>query len=104
FGRAGGGNERLSRARGPPGSSGLGNEPGMDPAEMFGAALVLQPEPEIVPAAVRTVKLSTSRFFRRIHSGPSAVRSLDGRGHREVRRKFADVVNRIPCGSRRASP
>jgi len=43
-----------------------------------GAGPVLQPEPEIAPAAVWTVKLSTNWFFKRIHSAPSVVRPLDG--------------------------
>jgi hypothetical protein len=37
-------------------------------------------------AAVRTVKLSTSYFFGGVFLAPSAVRSVDFRDHKEVRR------------------
>jgi hypothetical protein len=41
---------------------------------------------ETVAAAVRTVKLATSYFFGGEILSPSEVRSLDFRGHKEVRR------------------
>jgi hypothetical protein len=74
----------LLEALAPSRSCGLGNERATDPAERFGAAPGCRRGPEIVPAAVRTVKLSTSYCCGAILS-PSGARPLDGGGRREVR-------------------
>jgi len=84
-----------------------GDGSGIEPAKMFGAvrgslshtpaaSAAVRPlmggvaeakSAETPHAAVRTVKLSTSYFFGGDFLAPSALRPLDLRGHKEVRRR-----------------
>ena len=72
-----------------------GNGSRIEPVKMFGAVrgspsrVTKARSVEIVPASVRIVKLSTSYFFGGEFLSPSEVRSLDFRGHKEVRRRLS---------------
>lgn len=94
IGRCGGTSVFLGRQGFGPGQRGLGNEPALEPVKMFGAVrgyasrASASRNAETVPAAVRTVKLSTSYFLAETILSPSGVRPLDGLGHKEVRRRM----------------